>query len=194
MTQSPYSVADSGPALSVVQPDAHATLDLPVPAEPPKVVPPPPSLLKSAALRVWNFCCEQWFIIGLGFATGLAAAIPDLGRTGGYIRSEYTVKYCCVIIIFLLSGMSLKTRALLSAATALPMHGAVQGISLGLIPVIGWGIATGLSQTSLNRDLVDGLVVCLSMPTTASTNVVFTKQVGAHHCHCQRCCWPQWRG
>lgn len=137
------------------------------------------SRLVKALKRAWEWCQEQWFILGLGGVTAFAAAVPDLGKTGGYIRSEYTIKYCAVIIIFLLSGMSMKSRALLNAMSNMKLHVLTQGLSLGLIPVIGFGIATGLRQTDFNKDLADGLLVCLAMPTTASTNVVFTKLVRA---------------
>ena len=47
-------------------------------------------------------------------------------------------------------------------------------------PAIAYGVALGLWRTSLNASLVSGLVVCLSTSTTASTNVVFTKQAGGN--------------
>ena len=47
-------------------------------------------------------------------------------------------------------------------------------------PSIAYGVALGLWRTKLNASLVSGLVVCLSTSTTASTNVVFTKQAGGN--------------
>lgn len=66
------------------------------------------------------------FIIGLGVAIGFAAAVPKLGATGGYIRAEYSIKLPAIIIIFIISGLGLKTKALLTAAGDLRIHFLVQ--------------------------------------------------------------------
>lgn len=61
-------------------------------------------------LQVWRYALEQWFIIGLGVVIGFAAAVPELGATNGYIRAEYSVKLPAIIIIFIISGIGLKTK------------------------------------------------------------------------------------
>lgn len=66
------------------------------------------------------------FIIGLGVAIGFAAAVPKLGATGGYIRAEYSVKLPAIIIIFIISGLGLKTKALLTAVGDIRIHFLVQ--------------------------------------------------------------------
>lgn len=112
------------------------------------------------------------FILGLGVAIGLAAAVPRLGATGGYIRAEYSIKIPAIVIIFIISGMGLKTKALLNAAADLRIHLLIQGISLGAIPGIGFAIAQGLRRNGFSDHLADGLVIMACMPTTVSTNVV----------------------
>jgi sodium/bile acid cotransporter 7 len=62
----------------------------------------------------------------LGIAIGFAAAVPKLGATGGYIRAEYSIKLPAIIIIFIISGLGLKTKALLSAVGDLRIHFLVQ--------------------------------------------------------------------
>jgi sodium/bile acid cotransporter 7 len=52
--------------------------------------------------------------------------VPKLGATGGYIRAEYSIKLPAIIIIFIISGLGLKTKALLSAAGDLRIHFLVQ--------------------------------------------------------------------
>lgn len=49
-----------------------------------------------------------------------------------------------------------------------------------LTPAIGFGIAKLLSLSSINPDLVQGLIVTMGMPTTISSNVVFTKLAGGN--------------
>jgi len=62
-----------------------------------------------------NLAKKQWFLIGLGIVIGLAAAWPNLGKKKGIIHSEYSVKYGVTGLIFVLSGMGLKTRVLAGA-------------------------------------------------------------------------------
>jgi len=69
------------------------------------------------------------FILGLGVAIGFAAAVPKLGATGGYIRAEYSVKLPAIIIIFIISGLGLKTKALLTALGDLRIHFLIQVMS-----------------------------------------------------------------
>ncbi|KAJ3037404.1 hypothetical protein HDV00_001711 [Rhizophlyctis rosea] len=107
---------------------------------------------------------------------GLAAAWPNLGRKGGILRTEYTVKYVCVCLIFLITGMALKTRVLAQSLLAWKVHLTVQIISLGLTPLIGWGIGTALRHTSFDDNLVSGLIIACATPTTISSNTVMTKK------------------
>ncbi|OLL27050.1 putative membrane protein [Neolecta irregularis DAH-3] len=53
------------------------------------------------------FLLDQWFLVTLGVLIGLAYAFPDVGKTGGSVRSEYTIEYGAVAMIFLLSGRAL---------------------------------------------------------------------------------------
>ena len=126
------------------------------PAAPP---PPPPAALRALA-AAGRFAREQWFILGLGLAIGLAAAVPNLGRTGGWIRSEYSIKIPATVLIFIISGIGLKTKALLGAVADAWVHVRVQAISLALLPAIGYGIAKGLRQAGFNRCAVALLRCC----------------------------------
>lgn len=62
----------------------------------------------------------------MGIAIGFAAAVPKLGATGGYIQAQYSIKLPAIIIIFIISGLGLKTKALLTAAGDLRIHFLVQ--------------------------------------------------------------------
>lgn len=86
------------------------------------------SVLDSAEWRTAVLPCPaiHRFIIGLGIAIGFAAAVPKLGATGGYIRAEYSIKLPAIIIIFIISGLGLKTKALLTAVGDLRIHFLVQ--------------------------------------------------------------------
>ncbi|KAJ3080496.1 hypothetical protein HDU99_008216, partial [Rhizoclosmatium hyalinum] len=71
---------------------------------------------------IWGFVAKHWFLEGLAFAIVFAAIWPDLGKKGGYIRAEYTVTYGCVMLIFILSGLSLKTKVLIKSLADWKMH------------------------------------------------------------------------
>jgi hypothetical protein len=77
---------------------------------------------KETAAVIYDKVAAQWFIWGIGLAIGLAAAWPALGKKDGIIQAQYSVKYTAVIIIFLCTGMSLKTRVLVTAVAHLRAH------------------------------------------------------------------------
>jgi sodium/bile acid cotransporter 7 len=76
--------------------------------------------------------------------SGLAAAYPQFGRKGGTIRSEYSVSYVGLLvfdqvvgIIFLLSGLGMKTRALVQALVYWKLIIYVLVASFVVTPIIG---------------------------------------------------------
>ncbi|KAI8834431.1 SBF-like CPA transporter family-domain-containing protein [Chytriomyces cf. hyalinus JEL632] len=128
---------------------------------------------------IWEFVCKHWFLEGLAVGIAFAAVWPDLGKKGGYIRSEYSVSYGCVMLIFILSGMSLKSKVLLQSLANWKMHLVVQVISLGLTPAIGLGVGKLLQLSSgFDATLAKGIIIACSTPTTISSNVLMTKQAG----------------
>lgn len=64
--------------------------------EPKAAAEPPPETRRALWLRrgrrVLDGILEHWFLLAIGFAIGFAAALPDFGRTGGWIESQYTIK------------------------------------------------------------------------------------------------------
>lgn len=130
--------------------------------------------------RLWAIVYEHWFLLGLGVAVGLAAAYPELGKKYGLIAAQYTISFGAVIVMFILTGMSLQTKVLLTAATRWRLHLMTQCVSLGLIPAVGYCIVLALRLTAMNSYLLDGVVIASSMPTTVSTNTVFTKMAGGN--------------
>lgn len=118
---------------------------------------------------------KHWFLIGLFVVVGLAAAYPSLGKKNGIIRAEYTISYVAVGIIFLLSGLGLKTRALGEAIIYWKLILVVQATSLCLIPAFTYALYRLLLLTSFDRALLHGLIIAMCCPTTISSNVLMTK-------------------
>jgi sodium/bile acid cotransporter 7 len=123
---------------------------------------------------------KNWFLIGLVVVTIIAAIFPNIGKKGGYIHAEITISYIAVMVIFFLSGISLKTKALKQAFTYYKMILIVQVISLIAIPLFGYGLKLLLDLTSFDKMLAQGLVIALSCPTTISSNVLMTKAAGGN--------------
>lgn len=51
-----------------------------------------------------------------------------------------------------------------------------QGLSLAVVPALGYAIALGLRRSNFDPHLADGVVIMACMPTTVSTNVVYTQR------------------
>ncbi|KAI8901974.1 putative sodium bile acid cotransporter [Globomyces pollinis-pini] len=123
---------------------------------------------------------KHWFLLGLVFAIILAAVFPYIGKKGGWIRSEYTVSYGAIILIFFISGLSLKSQALKDAVLYWQLIIVVQVISLGITPLIGYGVMKLLLWGSFDANLARGFVVACACPTTVSSNVLMTKTAGGN--------------
>ena len=60
---------------------------------------------------------KNWFLVGLILSILLAKLEPSIGKKGGILVPEITIKYFAVSLIFLNSGLSLKTEELKHALT-----------------------------------------------------------------------------
>jgi hypothetical protein len=118
---------------------------------------------------------KYWFLAGLIIVICLGYLFPNVGKTGGYIHSEWSVKLGCVIFIFFLSGLSLRTRQLAKEFLHIRLHILVQIYSLIIIPFTVYGLGLLLIKLSLNKTLIIGLIIMGSTSTTISSNVVMTK-------------------
>jgi solute carrier family 10 (sodium/bile acid cotransporter), member 7 len=125
---------------------------------------------------------KHWFLLGLLFAILLAAIYPPLGKKNGHIRAEISISIVGVGLIFLLSGLSLKTKALVDAFTFWKLILVVQIFSLGFIPAFGYAMVQLVLLLPINYDirLAQGIIICFSCPTTISSNVLMTKQAGGN--------------
>lgn len=82
-----------------------------------------------------------------------------------------------VIVIFLISGMSLRTQTLAKTVIRIRLHILIQAINLVVIPFFVFGLVLLLFSVHvhLNSLLLIGVVIAASTPTTVSSNVVMTK-------------------
>lgn len=175
-TTTAAAAADSPPPLPLSTPPEAA------PPAPPTTKPQPLfTRLKPHLTAFFSACRKQWFLIALLLSVAFAAALPQLGSKGGWLRAEFSVRIPAIVLIFLISGSGLKTSVLARAAGNLQAHALVQGVSLGITPLVGWAVGSALRASGgLPRPLADGVVVMACMPTTISTNVVYTDMAGGN--------------
>ncbi|KAI7857347.1 SBF-like CPA transporter family-domain-containing protein [Circinella umbellata] len=146
------------------------------------IAPPPNSMDREEKLRkaktvFFTLLKKYWFLLGLAIVIVLGYAVPDVARKGGYIRAEWSIKWGAVILIFLISGLSLRTRILTQTFMRIRLHLLVQIINLIIIPFFVFGLVILLfkMQVPMNSLVLMGVVIAASTPTTVSSNVVMTK-------------------
>ncbi|KAF9981971.1 hypothetical protein BGZ65_003366 [Modicella reniformis] len=134
----------------------------------------PPEEKVSWKTKAWDVWMKNWFLLGLVVVIILARYFPGWGRTGGPIRPEYSVKYGFTSCIFLLSGLSLKTKDLFISAINYRAHLMVQITSFIIIPLFVKAITELIGLSNLNATLLAGMAITSATPTTISSNVVMT--------------------
>lgn len=140
---------------------------------------------------------RHWFILAVLVSVWLAHLNPQIGRKGGPLRPEFTVKYGAVAIIFFLSGLTLKTERLAAAAWNYKIHLFVQCYTLVLVPLLmislvvllkfalglvfqvdASSVSDGKSDVAVFTALLQGFLVVGCMPPPVSSAVILTKVVG----------------
>ncbi|KAI7861696.1 putative sodium bile acid cotransporter [Spinellus fusiger] len=158
---------------------------MPVPDETTHLVPKTgkdKAQLNTSISVVQSLFYKYWFILGLGITLVIATLYPDIGRKNGYLHSEWTIKWGAVILIFLISGLSMRIQTLAKTAMKVRLHLLIQLISLALIPLFVFGLVLFFFKVHLplNSLLLVGVVITACTPTTISSNVVMTKNAGGN--------------
>ncbi|KAK8117473.1 sodium bile acid cotransporter [Apiospora kogelbergensis] len=164
------------------------------------------SKLARFARAIGNFLLKNWLIFGFGIACVLAYFFPskellplvpvcfdgrdlligtlDVAARGGIIRSEYSVLYGVVGLIFFINGMQLSPEKLKQHITNWRLHALVQGISFIIIPIIMLILihiivaAGGVSSGLFDPRMLMGMMAVSAIPTTVASNVVMTRNAG----------------
>ncbi|KJE89027.1 solute carrier family 10 [Capsaspora owczarzaki ATCC 30864] len=124
---------------------------------------------------------RNWFLVGLVVVISLARVVPWLGQTGGVLHPEYTVKYLAVMVIFFISGLSLRSEEFSQAIMQFRIHMFVQGFTFILVPSIVMVIVHFLFLfTSIDPWLLRGLLVVSCMPPPVSSAVILVKAIGGN--------------
>jgi sodium/bile acid cotransporter 7 len=122
---------------------------------------------------------EQWFLLLMGLLILLAYFFPVVGRRGGSVRSEYTINYGAVAIIFLISGLSLPFDKLVKHAKNIRLHLIVQTYSFLITSSVFFAVAVAASTNPyIETSALIGLIAVGCLPTTIASNVTMTREAG----------------
>ncbi|OKL57918.1 hypothetical protein UA08_06642 [Talaromyces atroroseus] len=134
--------------------------------------------LKKAAL----FILSQWLIIGMGIACLLAYLFPNVAKHGGIIKSQYSILYGAVALIFLISGLSVPRHKLYTHMLNWRLHALVQIISFLFVPAVVLAVVHLIIATDPEKEIdpavLAGYIIVSCIPTTIASNVVMTRSAG----------------
>ncbi|OQE22873.1 hypothetical protein PENFLA_c012G03656 [Penicillium flavigenum] len=132
--------------------------------------------------RIASLILHQWLLIGIGIVCALAYCFPNVAKHGGTIRSEYSIMYGVIAIIFLISGLSIPRQKLISHVLNWRLHLIVQGISFLFIPALVLAIVYIILAADpggkIDRAVLAGYIFTACIPTTIASNVVMTRSAG----------------
>ncbi|ODQ66301.1 hypothetical protein NADFUDRAFT_50220 [Nadsonia fulvescens var. elongata DSM 6958] len=119
----------------------------------------------------------------MGVVIALAHSFPNVARSGGIIRSEYSISYGAVALIFLISGFSMPTKTLIKQAGNFRAHIVTQALSFLVTPAIMFGFAQAMRVglgNKIDPYVTVGFIFAGCTPTTVSSNVVMTKKANGN--------------
>lgn len=132
--------------------------------------------------RAFLLLLHQWLLIGIGIVCVLAYFFPSVAKHGGIIRSEYSVLYGVIAIIFLISGLSIPRQKLFTHFLNWRLHLVVQVISFLFIPALILAVVhiilAGDTAGHIDRAVLAGYILTACIPTTIASNVVMTRSAG----------------
>jgi sodium/bile acid cotransporter 7 len=119
---------------------------------------------------------RNWFIAGLLAAIGLSLWRPEFGYSLGLGGVTADV---LIVVIFLITGLTLPSETILSRLANLKFHVFTQGFIFVLIPLYV-ALTAPLLEGIVGEWTVIGLYATAVLPTTISSNIVFTQASGGN--------------
>jgi sodium/bile acid cotransporter 7 len=142
----------------------------------------PPHPRHRVLKRIVSLVLHQWLLIGIGVVCALAYCFPNVAKHGGVIRSEYSIMYGVIAIIFLISGLSIPRQKLFSHFLNWRLHLLVQVVSFLFIPALVLAVVhvilAGDPAGNIDRAVLAGYIFTACIPTTIASNVVMTRAAG----------------
>jgi sodium/bile acid cotransporter 7 len=112
----------------------------------------------------------------------LGYLFPNVAKHGGIIRSEYSILYGAVAVVFLISGLSIPQEKLVRQLFNWRLHILVQLTSFLFVPAVVLAavhaILAGDTNAKIDRAMLAGFIFTACIPTTIASNVVMTRSAG----------------
>lgn len=142
----------------------------------------PPNRAWTILKKIVLLILSQWLIIGMGIACLLAYLFPNVAKHGGTIKSQDSILYGAVGLVFLVSGLSIPRSKLYTHMFNWRLHTLVQVTSFLFVPAVVLAVVHLIIATDPAR-LIDpavlaGYVLTSAIPTTIASNVVMTRSAG----------------
>lgn len=140
-----------------------------------------PPCISSRANLVVLFLWSQWFMIAFGLVILLSYLVPNLGKRTGYLAAEYSISYGALAVIFLIAGLTMPTRALVTNLRNWKVHLITQSMCFIITPLVGLVVVECIlaSKTDkINPLVLTGIIIMVCTPTTVASNITFTRASG----------------
>lgn len=121
---------------------------------------------------------RDWFMPGMILAVIAASLTPQFGRSGGPVHADL-IANAGIFAVFFLHGVGLSTESLLAGLARWRLHGAVQGFTFAVFPLI-WLGANALFGRFLSPELMLGFFYLCVLPSTISSSVAMTALAGGN--------------
>lgn len=100
--------------------------------------------------RVLLFLYAQWFLLGIGLVILLAHFFPNVARQDGVLKSQWSISYGLVALIFLISGLTIPLADFYKRAKAWNLHLTTQITSFFVFPAITFAIVSAVRASDPN--------------------------------------------
>jgi len=132
------------------------------------------SKVKCSLVRVKNILVENYFLVLMVFMILLAMPYPYLGTSDGPLQTKWSVSYGVNIIVFFISGLTLKTEELVNAFKSVKLNVCIQGLTFGVVPALFWLIYILLKALDFHKALSEGFCILGCLPMTVNMCYVLT--------------------
>jgi sodium/bile acid cotransporter 7 len=123
---------------------------------------------------------RHWFLISYAAIIAIALALPEVGRSGGWLHLD-AAKSWLIAGIFLCAGATLPAQRLAASAGAWRAHLVIQAVCFVAAPALALGLAMAGGWLGLSEPVCTGLIILGCLPTTIGSCVAITGLAGGNH-------------
>jgi len=124
----------------------------------------------------FRWILKNWFVLGLIGSIVISLLVPEIGHTMGF--GGITTKVL-IIVIFLITGLTLPSETILARLGNVKFHIFTQSFIFIFIPLY-FAVTAPLLGRIINEWTLIGLYGIAVLPTTISSNIVFTQASGGN--------------